>query len=333
MVQVVASQRLFGRGILAKGGGALERLADADHVVFDKTGTLTSGTPRLIDGDIPPDVLAIAAAMAAGSRHPYSQAIATEGRARQVPTVTLADLREQAGAGLEGRLGSTLYRLGRPRWALTVANADNAGVVLSADGALLCRFAFEDELRAGARDAIEQLQADGLTVEVISGDHEEAVRRLAASLGLPYLAGVSPAAKVDRLATLAARGAKVLMVGDGLNDAPALGAAHVSMAAASATDVGRMAADFVFLRDDLRTVPETIAVARRAQRLVQENLVLAAAYNALAVPIAILGLTTPLVAAIAMSISSIAVVGNALRLAGSRRQPQPALRPVLETGG
>jgi Cu2+-exporting ATPase len=337
MVQVVASQRLFGCGIMAKGGGALERLADADHVVFDKTGTLTSGTPRLIDGGIAAGSLAIAAEMAAGSRHPYSRAIAAEGRTRHVPTVTVADLREQAGAGLEGRIGDTHYRLGRPGWALTKADGEEAGVVLSADGVLLCRFAFEDELRAGARAAIEQLQADGLTIEIVSGDHEDAVQRLAKSLGLPYLAGVSPAAKVERLAALAARGAKVLMVGDGINDAPALGAAHVSMAAASATDVGRTAADFVFLRDDLSAVPETIAVARRAQSLVRENLVLAAGYNALAVPIAILGLATPLVAAIAMSISSIAVVGNAMRLARRRTplpedRPRSPLLPLLEIG-
>jgi Cu2+-exporting ATPase len=140
------------------------------------------------------------------------------------------------------------------------------------------------------------------------------VRELAAALGIPFRAEVSPQAKVDRVKALAAAGRKVLMVGDGLNDAPALAAAHVSMAVASATDVGRSAADIVFLRDDLRAVPETIAVAQETRRLVRQNLLLAVGYNAVAIPVAILGLVTPLVAAIAMSVSSIAVVANALRL-------------------
>lgn len=318
MVQVVASQQLFARGVMAKGGGALERLAEADHVVFDKTGTLTSGVPRLVGGGTDSDLLAIAAAMAAASHHPYSRAIAAEGRARGAPTVAFTELDEHAGDGLEGRLGAKVYRLGRPGWALAGEADDDAGVALSADGALLARFAFADELRAGAREAIERLRTDGLSVEIVSGDHEESVRALAASLGLPYRAGVSPAAKVEAMATLAASGRKVLMVGDGINDAPALGAAHASMAAASASDVGRSAADFVFLRDDLRAVPDTMAVARRARALVQQNLMLAAGYNALAIPVAILGLVTPLVAAVAMSVSSLAVVGNALRLRGDR---------------
>jgi Cu2+-exporting ATPase len=319
MVQVVAAQRLFAEGVMAKGGGGLERLAEADHVVFDKTGTLTGGTPRLAEAAIDANHLAIAAAMATASHHPYSRAIAAEARARDAAPVTLADLSERAGDGLEGRAGNTIYRLGRPGWALAAqAPADAAGVVLSADGVLLCRFAFHDDLRAGARAAVERLQADGLSVEIVSGDHKASVRALAASLGVPYLAGISPAAKVARVTALAAGGRKVLMVGDGVNDAPALGAAHASMAAGSASDVGRMAADFVFLREDLRAVPETIAVARRAARLVRQNLMLAAGYNALAIPLAILGLVTPLVAAVAMSVSSLAVVGNALRLRGGR---------------
>jgi Cu2+-exporting ATPase len=153
----------------------------------------------------------------------------------------------------------------------------------------------------------------------VSGDHEQVVRGLAGELGVPFRAGVSPQAKVDRVAALAMAGRKVLMVGDGLNDAPALAAAHVSMAVASATDVGRTAADIVFLRDDLTAVPETIAIAHAARRLVRQNLWLAVGYNALAIPVAILGLVTPLVAAIAMSLSSVAVVANALRLGMRQR--------------
>jgi Cu2+-exporting ATPase len=320
MVQVVAAQRLFAQGTMVKGGGALERLAEADHVVFDKTGTLTGGTPRLVEAPTDPRVLAIAATMAARSRHPYAQAIAAEGGPRELPAVALTDFSEQPGAGLEARSGETVWRLGRPGWALTnESEASGSGVVLSADGRLMGRFSFQDELRPSARSAIERLRATGLPVEIVSGDHEEAVRTLAGRLDIPYHAGVSPQTKVDHVTALAAAGRKVLMVGDGLNDAPALAAAHVSMAVASATDVGRTAADIVFLRDDLTAVPETIAIARAAQRLVRQNLLLAVGYNALAIPVAILGLVTPLVAALAMSLSSIAVVANALRLGMRRR--------------
>ena len=316
MVQVVANQRLFARGVMVKGGGALERLAEVDHVVFDKTGTLTAGVPRLVDRPIDADLLAIAAAMASRSRHPYAQAIFGHAQARQATVLEATGFGEHPGDGLEGRIGDTIYRLGRPGWALAdAAEDDGSNVVLSAGGRKLCGFTFEDSLRAGAREAIEALWAAGLGVEIVSGDRDAAVRRLAAGLGVPFLAEVAPAAKVARIAALAAAGHKVLMVGDGLNDAPALAAAHVSMAVSSATDVGRSAADIVFLRESLDSVGDTLAIARSAGRLVRQNLWLAAGYNALAIPVAVLGLVTPLIAAIAMSASSLVVVANALRLA------------------
>ena len=337
MVQVVAARRLFERGIMIKGSGALERLAEADHVVFDKTGTLTKGVPDLADrGAIDPDLLAVAAAMAAHSRHPYAQAIAAEGRVRDVRTVALSDLREQAGMGLEGRVGEVTYRLGRPAW--TYAGNAQPGVALSANGRFLWNFRFLDELRPGARDAVAALLAKGLPVEILSGDHEESVRHVASSLNLPWRAAVSPAEKVAHIAALAARGTKVLMVGDGLNDAPSLAAAHVSMATASAADVGRSAADIVFLHDNLTAIPETIETAGEAGKLVRQNFALAVAYNALAIPVAVLGYVTPLVAAIAMSASSILVIANALRL-GRRPDrgnvgtlPEAPQTPALEAG-
>jgi Cu2+-exporting ATPase len=314
MVQAVAAQRLFHGGIMVKDGSALERLAEVDHVVLDKTGTLTRGVPRLIDdGATPSDALAIAASMASGSRHPYSQAIAVAGRSRSAPAIALDSLAESPGDGIEARVDGRLYRLGRPDWALS-DRCRHAGAVLSRDGALVAHFRFEDELRPDAREAIAALAERGIPVEILSGDHDEPVARLAAALNVPWRAAVTPAGKVAHIASLTAAGRKVLMVGDGLNDAPALRAAHVSMAPASAADVGRNAADLVFLRDSLLAVPEAIDTACRASRLIRQNLVLAVGYNALAVPIAILGQVTPLVAAIAMSISSVAVIGNALRL-------------------
>jgi Cu2+-exporting ATPase len=300
--------------------------------------------PQLVDADgIAPGSLAVAAAMASRSRHPYSQAIAAEGLRRHVLAVALADIAEHPGAGLEVRAGDKVYRLGRADWALAADEDGRPGVVLSADGRLLCRFAFEDRLRAGAAEAVAVLKAKGMPVEIVSGDHREPVHRLASSLDVPCLAGVTPAAKVDRIATLATAGGNVLMVGDGLNDTPALAAAHVSMAPASAADIGRNTADIVVLRDDLQAVPQAIEIAREARELVRQNLLLAVAYNALAVPIAVLGQVTPLVAAIAMSASSILVVANALRLGWHpRRAVQPSalgrddpatLRPAVGAGG
>jgi Cu2+-exporting ATPase len=318
MVQVVAAQRLFQNGIMVKDGSGLERLAEVDLVVFDKTGTLTEGVPRLVDGDrIAPDVFAIATAMASCSRHPFSRAIAAAGRSRDLPDVAVSDLREHPGAGLEGRVGNSVYRLGRAEWAL-VDGARQSGVVLAEGGRYLAGFGFEDDLRRGAVEAVSALAAMGVPVKILSGDGEEPVGQVASLLGVPYRAAVSPAEKVAEIAALRKSGRKVLMVGDGLNDAAALAAAHVSMAPASAADIGRNAADLVFLRDTLCAVPEALSTARQARDLVRQNFALAAAYNVLAVPVAILGHATPLVAAIAMSTSSVVVVGNALRLAAGQ---------------
>ena len=325
MVQVVAARRLFERGIMVKNGEALERLAEIDHVIFDKTGTLTSGAPRLLESTkVEPRALAIAAAMAAHSRHPYSLALAAAGRG-QTEAAGLSDLVEHPGAGLEGRIGDAVYRLGRPEWALAdhaVAAGEGGSptVVLSENCRLVCGFRFQDELRSFTCEAIEALTSKGLPVEILSGDGEAEVRRIASALDLPHVARVSPSDKVGHIAALAAAGRKVLMVGDGLNDAPALIAAHVSMAPATAADVGRNAADFVFLRESLTAVPQAAVIARQAGRLVRQNLWLAVLYNVIAVPVAVLGQVTPLIAAIAMSLSSIVVVGNALRLGGWRNE-------------
>jgi Cu2+-exporting ATPase len=201
--------------------------------------------------------------------------------------------------------------------------------VLAKDGRRLSEFRFEDRLRADAAAAVAELKNMGFQVQVISGDREIAVQPIAAELGLPYLASVLPGDKTVHIAALEGSGRKVLMVGDGLNDAPALAAAHASMAPASAADIGRNAADMVFLHESLTALPLAISIARRAGRLVRQNLALATAYNIVAVPIAILGQVTPLVAAIAMSGSSLLVVANALRLESQRRTTPDAAGIVL----
>ncbi|HVV39657.1 MAG TPA: heavy metal translocating P-type ATPase [Nitrobacter sp.] len=342
MVQAVAARRLFEQGILLRDGGALERLADIGSVVFDKTGTLTLGQPRLLNADaIDPAALRIAAAMAAHSRHPYSRALAAAGKAIDLPAPAIDGISEHPGSGMEARIGSHVYRLGRAAWALPSATASStdahsASVVLTRDGHLLAGFAFEDRLRDGAHEAVADLARHGLTVEVLSGDRDAAVRNLAEGLDVRYLAEASPAGKVERIKAIESSGRKVLMVGDGLNDTPALAAAHASMAPASAADVGRNAADLVFLHESLRAVPRAVEIARAAARLVQQNLGLAIIYNVVAVPVAVLGYVTPLLAAVAMSSSSIVVIANALRLRGIRsakqrgqaRQFQASAHPV-----
>ena len=331
IVQVVASRRLFEAGIMVKDGSAIERIAEIDTVAFDKTGTLTHGRPQLVDpASIPARELAIAAAIARRSSHPLSRAIAA---AAPEAGLVLAEIREHPGFGVEAGLEGHRYRLGRAEWALAGAGGQpESGTVLSRDGVLAARFAFSETLRPQARTAVDALRGEGLALVLLSGDRPAAVQPIAGRLGIDTVsAGLLPAGKVERLAALAAEGRKVLMVGDGLNDAPALAAAHASMAPASAADIGRNAADFVFLHDGLDAVPVAVAVAREAGRLVRQNFALAILYNALALPVAIVGYVTPLIAALAMSLSSILVVANALRLDAGRGSA-PAERGPLTAG-
>jgi Cu2+-exporting ATPase len=333
IVQVVAARRLFEKGIMVKDGSAIERLAEVDTVAFDKTGTLTLGRPLMTNpGDVAPATLRVAAALAMHSRHPLSQAIAREaGAAASAPA--FSNIVEHPGHGIEGSHGGAVWRLGRAGWALADA-AGTDGTVLSKDGIEVASFEFQDVLRADAVAIIPRLKTAVGPVEMLSGDTERACSPIARLLEVDSCqAGLTPAGKVERLSQLGRAGRRVLMVGDGLNDAPALGMAHVSIAPATAADVGRNAADFVFLRESLTAVPFAIDVARQAGRLVRQNLALAIAYNALAVPIAILGYVTPLIAAVAMSASSLLVIANALRLVsfetGSPRSTAvPALASV-----
>jgi Cu2+-exporting ATPase len=331
IVQVMAARRLFERGVMVKDGAGLERLAEVDAVLFDKTGVLTLGRPRLANADeIPRPALSLAATLAAGSRHPAARAIAAASEGVQ-GAISFEEVRELPGLGIEGRAERKLYRLGRLSWALgDDANEARSGhgsiVVLAVDGRNLATFEIEDCIRPGAREMARHLRQLRLPVEILSGDRFAVVQRLAAELGVERKSGgLLPADKLARIEELAAAGRKVLMVGDGLNDAPALAAAHVSMAPATAADIGRNAADFVFLHEDLSAVSLAIRIARKAKTLVRENFILAVTYNALAVPVAVCGWVTPLVAAAAMSLSSVLVVANAVRLrstaTGARTTP------------
>ncbi len=320
IVQVVAARRLFENGIMVKDGSALERLTEIDTVLFDKTGTLTLGRLRLLNAaEIPPETMTIAGAMALHSRHPASLAIVAERPENRSGQPNFESVTEQAGLGLEARSGDVVYRLGRPGWATGKEAAEtgepNSVSVLAKNGVLLGRFLFADRLRNDAAQTIVSLARDGIWTEIVSGDRGSAVEALASTLQIDtYHADLLPADKTQRINDLSASGRKVLMVGDGLNDAPALASAHVSMAPASAADIGRTASDIVFLHESLSAVTRAITIARTAGRLIRQNFAIAIAYNAVAVPFAVLGAVTPLLAAIAMSLSSIMVVANALRL-------------------
>jgi len=328
MVQVMAASRLFRAGVMVKDGGGLERLAAIDTVVFDKTGTLTLGRPRVVNAtEISAEHLALASSLARGSNHPVARAIADEG---QGPGHAGLQVVEHPGLGLEARHGGHLYRLGRATWALDGRGASaSVGTVLARDGHLLAEFTLEDTLRPQAREAVAELKALGVRLLILSGDTPDAVAGVAERLGIAdHGAGLYPADKVARLSALAAEGRKVLMVGDGLNDAPALVAAHVSMAPGEAADIGRNAADFVFLHKGLEAVPTSLRTARRAGQLVKQNFALAIGYNLIALPVAVAGLVTPLIAALAMSLSSIIVVANAMRLRGAPTVRQTAGKSI-----
>jgi P-type Cu2+ transporter len=321
MVQVVAAGRLLKQGIFLKSATALERLARVDTVVFDKTGTLTLGRPKLVEDSDRPDALRRAASLAAASRHPLAQALCAA-----CPGVTAAnEVEEFPGQGLRGRIAGKDVLLGRREWCGLPASRDHGDGTASElwfceDGAPPLRFRFSDTVRSDAAFVVEALRRRGLEVTLLSGDIGPVVGKVADELGIEdWQAGCTPKDKTVRLEALALAGRKVLMVGDGLNDAPALSAAYVSASPASAADISQTAADVVFQGDRLAPVLEILYVAHRADRLVKQNIGLALVYNATTVPLAVLGFVTPLIAAAAMSSSSILVIGNALRLSLKRR--------------
>jgi len=294
-----------------KSGAALERLADVDHVVFDKTGVITMGRPTLVDPT--PAAVAMAAPLARASAHPLARALAAEDLGTEVAT----DVEETPGGGVEGRIGGRLARLGRADFVgVSATPSAETELWFGFDGDLKVRFRFRDQLRPDARRTIDDLRKRGLSLEILSGDVSGAVQAAAQAMGVDrWRAALSPADKVAAIAELAAAGRKVLMVGDGLNDAAALAAAHAGMAPGTALDASQNAADLVFSGEDLGAVRISYDVARAARRRALENFSFSALYNLVAAPAAMLGLVNPLVAALAMSGSSLIVTLNALRMA------------------
>lgn len=314
-VTTSASGRLFRRGLLIKDGTALERLAEADTVVFDKTGTLTMGAPRPVGLEaLPDDAARVALALAQASAHPLAEALAAALVERGVRPAKVGDLAERPGHGVEGTWEGRRVQLGRADW-LGAEAPDVTASFLQIGAAAPLAIRFTDRLRPGAREVVEALSRQGKRVILISGDTRGAVATFAAQVGISeVIAEARPEQKAALVADLADEGARVLMVGDGLNDTAALAAAHVSLSPATALDAARSASDMVLLGRDLAPVADAMRTAVSARARIRENFALASLYNVVAVPFAIAGLATPLVAALAMSTSSLTVSLNALRL-------------------
>ena len=314
-VTTAASGRLFRKGMLIKHETALERLAQVDTVVFDKTGTLTAGTPELSNFDqVPRGDMELALALAQGSSHPLAQAITRAARAAGIAPARVTDVTEVPGYGTKAQLDGQEVRLGRASWTGAQGRAETATFLQKGDAAPVA-FVFADRLRDGAADAVQALQAAGKTVYLMSGDTTPAVEALANRLGITrWMAEALPADKSSRIQAMTDEGAMVLMVGDGLNDTAALAAAHVSISPATALDAARVASDIVLLGGDLSPIASACTTARSATRRIRENFRIATVYNVIAVPLAVAGLCSPLIAALAMSASSITVSLNALRL-------------------
>jgi P-type Cu2+ transporter len=316
-VQVAAASRLFSQGIILKAADGLERLAEIDTVVFDKTGTLTVGEPGLVNGaSISREDLAAAAGLAATSRHPYARAIVNAARHDGLDVTASGNASETAGCGLSRKSKRGEERLGSAAWCGQSGIEMRDGMVWykPASGPAIA-FQFSDSLREDAASVILALRQAGYAAEILSGDAAASVAAMSDAAGVTtWRAGQHPGQKIARLEALKTEGHKVLMVGDGLNDAPALASAHASLSPASASDISQTAADAIFQGARLQPIVDVLCVAKAARALSLQNFGLAVAYNVVFVPLAMAGLVTPLIAALAMSASSISVTANAIRL-------------------
>jgi Cu2+-exporting ATPase len=333
--------RLTRLGLLTTRGHALETLARATDLVFDKTGTLTHGRLSVrhvlpLGGRSAEEVSRIAAALEAGSEHPIARALRDTAHA----TLAASDVRNTPGRGVEGTINGLLYRLGSPRYAAagkTPPESDGSAswVALAQGDDTIAWFALADTLRADAPAALAALQQLGVRLHLLSGDAEPAVKAVAQQLGIAeWHAGALPEDKLAYVKALQQQGRIVAMVGDGINDAPVLAGAQVSIAMGEGADVAQAAADMVMLGSRLATLAEGVALARKTQKIIRQNLGWALGYNLIAIPTAALGYVTPWMAGIGMSASSLLVVLNALRLSEFKQEAKPApvaLRSQLST--
>ena len=312
-VQIVAAGRLFKQGILLKSGDALERLAKVRHVIFDKTGTLTQGRFSLEnEKEITAENLALIGSLAKFSSHPLSRSLSIYAK-----DLSLEKVQEFAGQGICASFEGKTIKLGSASFLdMSLPQASNTHIGFSIEGQSPLSLQMQDTLRPDTIDTLKSLQSQGLSYEMLSGDSEAVAKDIADQLGIDnYKAEVSPRQKMSRIQLRMKEGEFPLMVGDGINDAPALAEAYCSMSLAGAADISRASADIILQEDKLSSLPLAINTAQQAHKRIVENLTLAVCYNFIAIPLAVAGLVNPLIAAIAMSGSSLLVTLNALRMA------------------
>ncbi|MBT8052761.1 MAG: cadmium-translocating P-type ATPase [Xanthomonadales bacterium] len=325
VVYAAASHRLLDEGILLTRGDALDALTRIDTVVFDKTGTLTRGTPEITSIEMNPEratvsedeALEIAAALEASSAHPIARAFReTADAAGARENTRVSDLKVHAASGVEGRIRGMTWKIGKADFACSEGRGmHDDSIWLSDESGWVARFGLQDALRQGAGNIVEQLRSDHLAMAILSGDSKEAVEQVAARLQITdYQARQTPQMKLEKLAALRSGGQRVLMIGDGVNDAPVLAAADVSMTVKGGAELANSAADLILTSDSLDLVSKAMETARRTRQLVRQNLTWAVVYNVSVMPLAVSGALKPWMAALGMSLSSLLVVANASRL-------------------
>ncbi|HXE47313.1 MAG TPA: HAD-IC family P-type ATPase, partial [Ramlibacter sp.] len=333
-------------GVLIKDAQALEIAHKVDTVAFDKTGTLTVGQPRLVAfvvaaGGDQATALAAAASLQSGSEHPLARAVLAAAKEKGVAIAQPGNVRSVAGRGSEGEVGGASYLIGSARWleelGVSLGELSSQAQRLQREGATLSALvertsqglslralmAFADEPKAGAREALAALRARGLRLVMISGDNAAAALAMGARLGLQageVMAEVLPGEKAAKVAELKRGGHVVAMVGDGVNDAPALAAADVGLAMGTGTDVAMHAAGITLMRGDVGLVGAALDISHRTVMKIRQNLFWAFAYNVAGIPLAALGYLNPVVAGAAMALSSVSVISNALLLKRWRDQ-------------
>ena len=333
VVHAAASRRLLDEGILLTRGDALHALNEVDAVVFDKTGTLTLGAPEITVIEVNPErgefdeagALRIAAAMEGVSAHPIARAFqAAENNLVAPPGTPRLDgpVVVRPGRGLEARINETAWRIGTARFVSAPVSADSDDAIWLADPrGWVARFVLRDALRPGAAETVDALHKGGSEIRILSGDGYPTVAAVAERLGIrKFLARQTPAMKLDALTGLRASGKVTLMVGDGVNDAPVLAAADVSMTVKGGTELANSTADLILTGESLGLVTTARAIANRSRQLIRQNLAWAVLYNASVLPLAVSGMLKPWMAALGMSLSSLLVVANASRLVRERRR-------------